>query len=63
MNDGLTARQRAKAAGLTRYYTGVPCLAYGHLADRYVRNHGCVACENLSKAAARKRKRLPAPSP
>jgi hypothetical protein len=42
-------RSEALAAGLTVYFTGIPC-KNGHLADRYVRNWTCVVC-HAQKAA------------
>lgn len=36
-------RNNARALGLQRYFTGKPC-ARGHVAERYVRSHCCVAC-------------------
>lgn len=37
------SREAAKAAGLKRYYTGVPC-SNGHLSERTVGNHDCCDC-------------------
>lgn len=42
-------RSEALAAGLSVYWTGVPC-KHGHLANRYVRNWTCVVC-HATKAA------------
>lgn len=39
----IISRKQAKALGLKRYYTGVPC-KNGHLAERYVGGH-CVECD------------------
>jgi 5-methylcytosine-specific restriction endonuclease McrA len=33
----------ARSAGLTRYFTGVPC-KHGHVAERFVGNRQCVEC-------------------
>jgi hypothetical protein len=33
----------AKAKGLTRYFNGRPC-KHGHLSERYVSTHACIAC-------------------
>lgn len=41
----LIERRDAYTAGLTRYYTGIPC-RQGHLAQRYVSTGGCVECQN-----------------
>jgi hypothetical protein len=38
------SRAEAKAAGLKKYFTGVPC-KHGHEASRWVRNGSCVTCE------------------
>ena len=59
--DNLTRPQtpisRAEAAqcGLSRFYTGKPCRA-GHVAERYVGNKHCVAC-NAEKTRLRERQR------
>ena len=37
------AKQLARRAGLTRYFTGVPC-KQGHLAERMTVNSDCVEC-------------------
>jgi 5-methylcytosine-specific restriction endonuclease McrA len=36
----------AKALGLSRYFTGIPCKR-GHVALRNVKNCGCVECSNV----------------
>ena len=38
----ITSRSEAKAAGLDRYFTGIPC-KWGHVCERYV-GGGCIAC-------------------
>lgn len=48
--DSAEKRDAAAAQGLTRYFTGAPCV-YGHIAERYVKNGRCVTC---SYAAAEK---------
>ena len=40
----IITRKEAKAAGLSRYYTGVPC-RHGHLAERRTSDALCVECE------------------
>lgn len=37
-------RREAKLAGLWRYFSSSPCNK-GHVGFRYVRNHGCIACD------------------
>jgi 5-methylcytosine-specific restriction endonuclease McrA len=39
----LISRGAAKAAGLTRYFTGSPC-PHGHVAQRMVSTYACVVC-------------------
>jgi hypothetical protein len=39
----IIARKDAKACGLTRYYTGLPC-PNGHVAERFVSGWTCTAC-------------------
>ncbi len=46
-----TSWSDAAAKGFRRFFTGRPCRA-GHLADRYVSNRQCVAC-NREKAVSR----------
>lgn len=43
-------REEAAEQGLTRYFTGEPCIAE-HLAQRYVSTHGCVECMNANARA------------
>jgi len=43
-------RAQAKAAGLTRFFTGKPC-KHGHLSERTSANGGCIACNAISIAA------------
>ena len=47
--DKLTMLE-AKAAGLTRYFTGVAC-PHGHIAERFVSTRGCTACAREKKHA------------
>lgn len=51
----IITRERAALRGLTRFYTGKPCVV-GHFAERYVGNRQCVAC-NAQKARQRERER------
>lgn len=39
----LISRSEAKAQGLTRYFTGRPCV-HGHIAERVVASKTCVTC-------------------
>jgi 5-methylcytosine-specific restriction endonuclease McrA len=39
----------ASAAGLARYFTGVPC-KHGHVAERRVCDRGCTGCDNAKRA-------------
>lgn len=49
-------RREAKAAGLGRYFTGVPC-ARGHLAERSTSGGHCIECVRLRWARCREAKR------
>jgi len=49
----MIARDEAKALGLTRYFTGVPC-KYGHISQRLVSNQRCVDCANLASSEWKK---------
>lgn len=56
----MTAREiigkaRARAKGLTRYYTGEPC-SKGHISERYTKSSACCQC---SKDSARERNQRP----
>lgn len=42
----LSTRIEAKEQGLTRYYTGIPCV-HGHLTERMVTNKTCLACHRI----------------
>jgi len=39
-----TSRDEARARGLDRFFTGIPC-KHGHLVPRYVSTGNCVACQ------------------
>lgn len=48
----IVTREEAKAAGLKRYFEGDEC-AYGHVAERLVRNQGCTECARIRSQAWR----------
>lgn len=50
------ARQVAKAAGLTRYFTGAPCL-HGHIAERSVASKACVECTRIRRETPEQREK------
>lgn len=41
----IISRKEAKALGLKRYFTGMPC-KNGHVAERYMQSSNCVECQN-----------------
>lgn len=41
----IISRKEAKALGLKRYFTGMPC-KNGHVAERYMQPSNCVECQN-----------------
>jgi hypothetical protein len=43
-NPPIISRKEAKALGLKRYFTGVPC-PHGHMSERRVPSGACTACE------------------
>jgi hypothetical protein len=45
----IISRAEAKAAGLTRYFTGVEC-GRGHAAERYTSTRACVECSATRRA-------------
>jgi hypothetical protein len=49
------SREDARAQGLKRYYTGVPCVK-GHDAERYTRDGRCVQCATAHSYEKYKRK-------
>lgn len=49
----LTSRKEAKAAGLTRYFTGVAC-PKGHICERFCSNRKCIRCLRTSDNAKRR---------
>lgn len=46
----ITSRADAKAQGLKRFFTGVPC-KHGHTEERFVSDGSCVACKRESSLA------------
>lgn len=42
----VVTRDEAKAAGLTRYFTGAPC-PKGHISERWVASYSCDACQRI----------------
>lgn len=44
----LVSRKNAKAAGITRYFTGKPC-PHGHIAQRMTSGTACVECVRLRR--------------
>lgn len=40
------SKEQAKAAGLTRFYTGLPCNK-GHICERQTKNSNCVTCNKI----------------
>ena len=52
-----STRAEAKAAGIVRYFTGVPCCR-GHVAARYVNGYNCVVCTSERNAQAWQDKEL-----
>lgn len=49
----LISRAAAKAAGLKRYFTGLPCKKAGHVCERYVVKYACTECNSEKNNAAR----------
>ncbi len=45
---GAVSLREAKALGLTRYFTGLPC-NHGHISERRVKSKGCVACRSARR--------------
>lgn len=46
VTDGVISKAEARALGLPRYFTGVPCIR-GHLTERQVSNGGCMDCSRI----------------
>lgn len=55
----LISRHEARASGLSRYYTGVPCIR-GHDVQRRTRDGKCLECRKARKKRAAERKRAAA---
>ena len=51
----LITRQEAKTQGLTRYFTGNPCV-HGHVDERLVVNKTCLTCSAISSEKAKAKK-------
>ena len=41
----LISKREAISKGTDRYFTGKPCKR-GHISERYVKSHNCIACQN-----------------
>ena len=52
----IISRSEAIAAGVARYFTGVPC-KHGHVSERYVASKTCCACGNQTANAAKAKNR------
>jgi hypothetical protein len=50
----IISRAEAKAAGMTRYFTGKPC-PKGHVAERIVSSRACLECDREKIAEYRER--------
>jgi hypothetical protein len=50
----IISRSKAKAAGLTRYFTGLPC-SRGHIAERNVAKRDCIECNREYQRARKER--------
>ena len=46
INFKITTRKEAKELGLTKYFTGNPCI-HGHISERRVQNSVCVECKKI----------------
>lgn len=51
---GVISLKAARAAGLTRYFTGAAC-PKGHIAERSVVNSSCVICRNEASKTSRRK--------
>lgn len=51
----IITRVDAKARGLKKYFTGLPCKC-GHLAERYVSDCSCTGCFDKEKISARRKR-------
>ena len=51
----LITRKEAKSQGLTRYFTGKPCV-HGHVDERKVANKTCVVCSHIAVAKSKAKK-------
>jgi hypothetical protein len=45
-------REAARAAGLSRYTSTIPCRRAGHVGERYASNGGCIQCIDNTKVPA-----------
>lgn len=52
----LISPKKARARGLTWYFTGKPCM-YGHVAPRWLVNNGCCTCNQLNRHKYRLRRK------
>lgn len=49
----IITREAAIAAGLRKYFTGIPCVPHGHICERNVYQYRCVECLSIRNAAIR----------
>lgn len=49
----IVSRQKARAEGLTRYFTGKPCV-HGHISERRTTNSKCLECQKEYLSVYRK---------
>ena len=56
----IVTRDEAREAGLTEYFTGVPCI-HGHVAPRSTSSSACIMCRNASALAKQHAVYLAAP--
>jgi len=48
----MLSRKEAKAQGLSKYFTGIPC-KYGHTSERFVSTKACAECNKIKTTAWR----------
>lgn len=62
MIDPTMTPKKARALGLTTYYTGIPC-KHGHLSVRYAGSGNCKSCTIIDTQRSRGVRALPPVSP
>ena len=54
----IISRKKAKAKGLKRFFTGIPCKKANHISERLVSNKGCIKCTRIAENRRRRGEKI-----